>query len=147
MEERERLLDRSQPPTDESVVAFIGVDAAARWSALLDFIESAYPGVFTGEWLYGGAKHGWTLRFKKSKSFCTLIPERGRMRVVIVFGAAERDKAEGLLPDLASHVRDDYVDATTYHDGKWVVIDIDSDEVLREVERLLQVKRRPRSLR
>ena len=91
MEERERLLDKSQPPTTESVAAFIGAEAAARWSALLDFIESAYPGVFNGEWLYAGAKHGWSLRFKKSKSFCTLIPERGHARILIVFGAAERD--------------------------------------------------------
>ena len=68
MEQRERLLEKSQAPTDESVAAFIGVEAAARWSALLDFIESTYPGVFNGEWLYGGAKHGWSLRFKKSKS-------------------------------------------------------------------------------
>lgn len=147
MEERERLLDKSQPPTAESVEAFIGAEAAARWSALLDFIESTYPGVFNAEWLYGGAKHGWSLRFKKSKSFCTLIPERGRTRILIVFGAAERDKAQDLLSELTSHVRDDYVGATTYHDGKWVVIDVDSDEALRDVERLLQVKRRPRSTR
>ena len=147
MEERERLLDKTQPPTAEAVEAFIGAEATARWSSLLGFIESAYPGVFSGEWLYGGAKHGWSLRFKKSKSFCTLIPERGRMRVLIVFGAAERDKAEDLLPGLTSHVRDDYVGATTYHDGKWVVIDVDGDEALRDVEQLLQVKRRPRPSR
>jgi hypothetical protein len=83
------------------------------------------------------------LRFKKSKSFCTLIPERGRMNVVIVFGAAERDKVEGLMPSLVSHVRDDYLATTTYHDGKWVLIEVDSDDVLADVERLLEVKRRP----
>jgi hypothetical protein len=147
MEQRERLFDKSQPPTDESVSGFIGVEAAARWSALLGFIDSAYPGVFHGEWLYGGARHGWSLRFKKSKSFCTLIPERGRMRVSIVFGAAERDKVQDLLPNLVSHVRDDYEGATTYHDGKWVIIDVDRDEALEDVERLLQVKRRPRRSR
>ena len=145
MAQRERLLDRSQQPTAESVATLIGADASARWHELLDFIESTYPGVFNGEWLYGGAKHGWSLRFKKSKSFCTLIPERDRMRVVVVFGATERDKAQDLLPDLTSHVRDDYLGATTYHDGRWVSVDVDSDEVLRDIERLLEVKRRPRS--
>lgn len=105
MEQRGRLLDKSQPPTDESVSAFIGAEAAARWSALLGFIESTYPGNFEGQWLYGGAKHGWSLRFKKSKSFCTLIPERGRMRVLVVFGATERDKAQDVLPDLTGSWR------------------------------------------
>jgi hypothetical protein len=143
MSERERLVDRSTEPTPKVVSSLIGRENARRWVRLLNFIDAKYPGVFRGEWLYGGTKHGWSLRFKKSKSFCTLIPERGRMNVVIVFGAAERDKAEGLMPSLVSHVRDDYLAATTYHDGKWVLIEVDSDDVLADVERLLEVKRRP----
>jgi hypothetical protein len=145
LEQHERLFDKSQEPTEESVAAFIGAEASVRWAELLDFIASTYPGVFNSEWLYGGAKHGWSLRFKKSRSFCTLIPERGRMRVLVVFGAAERDKMQDLLPGLSSQVRDDYLGATTYHDGRWVVIDIESDEVLRDLERLLRMKRRPPS--
>ena len=144
MSERERLVDGSQAPTDSTVADFIGPDNARRWTALLAFIDANYPGVFVGEWLFGGKQHGWSLRFKKSRSFCTLVPERDRMKVLIVFGAAEREKAEAVLPALASHARDDYRQATTYHDGKWVLIDVDSDEVLDDVERLLEVKRRPR---
>lgn len=147
MVQRERLLDRSQRPTTESVSSFIGAEAAVRWSRLLDFIESNYPGVFDGDWLYGGAKHGWSLRFKKSKSFCTLIPERDRLCVLIVFGAREREKVHELLPDLTSQARQDYLGATTYHDGRWVVFDVDSDDVLRDVETMLKVKRRPLPLR
>jgi hypothetical protein len=143
MSERERLVDRSTEPTPKVVSNLVGRENARRWVRLLDFIDSTYSGVFRGEWLYGGARHGWSLRFKKSRSFCALIPERGRMNVVIVFGAAERAKAEALLPSLASHVRDDYLAATTYHDGKWVLIDVDSDAVLADVVRLLEVKRRP----
>jgi hypothetical protein len=143
MSEHERLLDRSAEPTPEVVSNFIGRENARRWARLLNFIDAKYPGVFRGEWLYGGAKHGWSLRFKKSKSFCTLVPERGRMNVVIVFGAAEREKAEALMTSLVSHVREDYLAATTYHDGKWVLIEVDSDEVLADVERLLEMKRRP----
>jgi hypothetical protein len=143
MSQRERLTDKSSEPTPQVVWAFIGRENAERWGRLLDIIDAKYPGVFRGEWLYGGAKHGWSLRFKKSRSFCTLVPERGRMNVVIVFGAAERDKADEVLPSLVSHVQDDYAAATTYHDGKWVLIDVDSEEVLTDVERLLEVKRRP----
>ncbi len=143
MSERERLVDGPEEPTPKLVSRFIGRENAKRWLGLLGFIDSAYPGVFKGEWLYGGRKHGWSLRFKKSRSFCTLIPERDRMHVVIVFGQAERDKAETVLPSLVSHARDDYLEATTYHDGKWVRIDVDSDEVLGDVRCLLEVKRRP----
>jgi len=144
MGESLRLVDASEKPTPATVRTCIGPQNATRWEALLEFIDANYPGVFTGEWLFGGAKHGWTLRFKKSRSFCTLIPERDRMKVLIVFGAAEREKAAAVLPMLVSHAHDDYVQATTYHDGKWVLVDVDSDEALADVERLLEVKRRPR---
>jgi hypothetical protein len=139
---RERLVDASQRPTTAMVAEFIGSGNAARWSELLRFIEETYPGVFEGEWLYGGAKHGWSLRFKKSKSFCTFVPERGSLKLLIVFGAAEREKAEVVVPTLASHVKADYLVATIYHDGKWVLVDVDGDDVVSDVEQLLLVKRR-----
>lgn len=143
MSGRERLTDRATEPTTPAVTDFIGGENARRWTRLLAFIDENYPGVFNGEWLFGGAKHGWSLRFKKSRSFCTLVPEKDHMNVVIVFGAAERLKAEALLPELTSHVRADYTGATTYHDGRWLLVDVDSDEALDDVERLLRVKRRP----
>jgi hypothetical protein len=110
----------------------IGRENARRWVRLLNSIDVKCPGVFRGEWLYGGAGTVGRCSFKKPNSFCTLIPERGRMNVVIVFGAAERDK---LMPSLVSHVRDDYLAANTYHDGEWVLIEVDSDDALADVER------------
>jgi hypothetical protein len=40
---------------------------------LRDWIKVAYPGVFTPDWVHGGQKHGWSLRYKKSKAFCTSL--------------------------------------------------------------------------
>lgn len=60
-----------------------------------------------------------------------------------MFGRVEREKAEAVLPALVSHARHDYYEGPTYHDGKWVLIDVDGDEVRKDVEHLLEVKRRP----
>ena len=38
-----------------------------------------------------------------------------------------------------------YDQATTYHDGKWVLMAVDSDRVMEDIRRLLAVKRRPRN--
>jgi hypothetical protein len=147
MNEPERMVDRARRPRPERVAEWIGPRSFARWSALIRFIDANYPRVFDVEWLFGGQKHGWTLRFKKSKSFCTLVPERGRFKVLLVFGVAEREKVEGVLATLASHVREDYQKATTYHDGRWVLVTVDSARALADVERLLAMKRRPRPAR
>jgi hypothetical protein len=36
------------------------------------------------------------------------------------------------------------VAAATFHDGKWLGLVVDSDEVLADVKRLLAVKRKPK---
>lgn len=102
-----------------------------------------YPDVFTPEWLYGGKKHGWSLRYKKSKSFCTLIPEKDRFLLLIVFGTDERSRVEAMRQELSERTRAAYDEAGIYHDGKWVLLSVDDEVVVSDVERPLAVKRRP----
>jgi hypothetical protein len=97
------MLEPGKAPDAGRVAEWIGAKASAHWAELSAFIESQCPGVFDRDWLFGGKKWGWSLRFKRSKSFCTLIPERGRFKALLIFGAEEREKVDGILPELASH--------------------------------------------
>ena len=137
------MLDGGKQPSTSDVSKWVGATNYKRWTHITKFIESNYPGVFTPDWLFGGNKYGWWLRYKKSKSFCTLIPEKGRVVIQIVFGSDERKKVEEILLELVSHARDDYKAATTYHDGKWLFLVVDSNKVIADVERLLAIKRKP----
>jgi hypothetical protein len=143
MDESVRMVNGARKPAPADVSGWIGKRNFARWTGLAQFINTNYPGTFTIEWLYGGQKYGWVLRFKKSKSFCSMVPERGKFKVLLVFGAAEREKAGEIVRGLGSHVREDYETATTYHDGKWVLVTVDSAEVLADIKKLLILKRRP----
>jgi len=138
------MLDSGKEPDALSVSGWIGPRSYQYWLHLRRFIETSYPGVFRAEWLYGGMKYGWALRFKKSKSFCNLIPEKNRFKILLVFGAKEQTKIEPILPQLVSHFPDDYAGATTYHDGRWVLSVVDSKKVLLDIEKLLSLKRNPR---
>jgi hypothetical protein len=145
MTEHARMLDAAKEPDAVEVAQWIGSQNSVRWTELTEFIQSRYPGVFETKWWFGGKKFGWSLRFKKSKSFCNLIPEQGQFKVLLVFGAEEREKVAAVLPELVSHVRDDYAKATTFHDGRWVSVVVDSKKVLADVERLLVLKRTPKA--
>jgi hypothetical protein len=83
------------------------------------------------------------MRFKKSRSFCTLIPERNRLLVLVVFGGAERERIESILDDLSPDVRRAYLEAPTYHDGKWLVLSAGRDQLLGDIWKLLALKQRP----
>lgn len=137
-----RMLDRDNQPDEAQVEAWLGPEAYRCWRELRDWIENTYPGVFSPDWLYGGKKHGWSLRYKKSKLFCTLVPEKGRLAVLIVFGGPEREKVEGIRGALSGPTLALYDQAATYHDGKWVLLAVESKQVLDDVRRLLAVKRR-----
>jgi len=140
----QRMLDENKVPYVRNISKWIGSSNYQRWAHLLEFIESNYPGIFAPDWLFGERKHGWGLCFKKSKSFCTLIPERNRLVIEIVPGGAEREKAQAILHELSPSVRKKYAEAATYHDGKWLAIAVDRDQILEDVKRLLAIKRKPK---
>lgn len=138
-----RMTEPGTPPTNSAVADWLGEDAYRYWELIRQLIEQSYPGVFTPEWLYGGKKHGWSLRYKKSRSFCTLVPEKNRCALVIVFGTDERAKVEAIKSGLTTKTRMEYDRTATYHDGKWLLLVIDTDSVVKDVMLLLAVKRRP----
>lgn len=141
----DRMTDKSAAPDRDAIRDWIGPDAFAHWSELQSWIEQNYPGVFSPEWLYGGQKKGWSLRYKKVRAFCTFLPEYRRLSVVMVFGGVERDKFE----DRRSHWRPQLVtlyDGTkTYPDGRFLTVPISSAEDRQELKELLTMKRPPTS--
>ena len=143
-EENPRITDPEGPPSLKQLETLLGPKAWNFWIGITDFIAHSHPGVFEPEWLYGGKKHGWSRRYKKSKSYCTLVPEKGNLLMVIVFGAKERDQVVAIMDTLSQETREAYHEATTYHDGKWLRLTVDNETVVRDIEKLLAVKRRPK---
>ncbi len=62
--------------------------------------------------------------------------------LLIVFGAAERAGADALRESLSSPIREAYDRAATYHDGKWVLFDIDGERAAADAMKLLALKRK-----
>ena len=61
----------------------------------------------------------------------------------IVFGAKERKKVESILDSLTKNTQIKYDEAKTYHDGKWLYLSVDSDDVVKDILILLTTKRKP----
>ncbi|MCM5553906.1 DUF3788 domain-containing protein [Pleomorphomonas sp. NRK KF1] len=141
----DRLTDKSAVPDEAAVREWMGEAAFGCWTALREWISASYPGVVAPDWIYGGRKHGWSLRYKKSKAFCTLLPEYRAFSVVIVLGGVERDKVEARRDELGPRLMALYDAAETFHDGKWLRIAIASDTDLGDAKALLVLKRPPRA--
>ena len=141
-----RITDKSAAPDDRAVRQWIGPEAFVHWTALRNWIDETYPGVFEPDWLYGGKNRGWSLRYKKIKAFCTLVPEYGRFSAIVVMGRAEREKFEERRYAWRPPLVKLYDEAKAYLDGKWLTVAVASKDDLDEVMELLAMKRPPSSL-
>lgn len=140
-----RITDQAAAPDDRAVRQWIGPEAFVHWNALRNWIDESYPGIFEPDWLYGGKSRGWSLRYRKTKALCTLVPEYGRLSALVVLGRAEREKFEQRRYAWRPPLVQLYDEAKTYIDGQWLTVAIASTDDLHEVMELLAMKRPPLS--
>ncbi|QYD67150.1 DUF3788 domain-containing protein [Paraburkholderia edwinii] len=141
----DRITDKSAPPDERAVRNWIGPDAYEHWAGLQSWIAASYPGVFAPDWLYGGKNRGWSLRYRKIRALCTLLPAYRLLSVMVVLGQAEREKFEGRRYSWSPQLVKLYDDARAYPDGKWLTIAVSSADVKDEVIELMAMKRPPLS--
>lgn len=142
----ERLAGKSDLPDESTVRDWMGPETFEHWSELRGWIEICYPGVFTPDWIYGGKKRGWALRYKKIKAFCTLMPAYKQLSVQVVLGRAERERFEQLRYFWSPQLVKLYDEARPYPDGKWLTVTISSEADRQELTELVSMKRPPLAL-
>jgi hypothetical protein len=140
----DRITGKAAAPNDRAIREWIEPDAFKRWTRLRNWIDKFYPGTFAPDWLYGGKKRGWSLRYRKTKAFVTLVPEYKRFSAVVVLGGAERAAFEERRPFWRPQLVTLYDDAKTYIDGKWLTLAIGSADDLHDLTALLIMQRPPR---
>lgn len=84
------------------------------------------------------------LKFKQGqKTILTIYIHEDRFTFLIIFGKKERDIFESQKDIFSSFIRDSYNHSKTYHDGKWMFIDVTTKEQLDEIKKLIQIKKKP----
>ena len=129
-------------PTNEEMIILIGKPLFDVWTKLTDLIESKYD--MERLWNNGGKK--WTYEYKYrrgGKSLCALYAKENVFGFMIIFGKAEREKVEAIRSDLSPETQRIYDEATTYHDGKWVMFELTDTSLFSDMEKLLMIKRKP----
>ena len=68
------------------------------------------------------------LKFRRSgKTLVTFYIKDGMFTVLIIFGKEERIKFENEYNNFSKYISDYYKKSKTFHDGKWMFIDIMDD--------------------
>jgi hypothetical protein len=137
------MLDKETQPTQKSIAAYLGKEAAKAWGDITAFLAENYD--FTPETSFGGKKYGWAIRYRRGgKSLCTLYPEKGAFTVLIVLGAKETGLALAALSEFSPGVAKTISGAHQYHDGLWLWLRVLKKDETADIKHLLQIKKKPR---
>ncbi len=141
----QRMTEGARTPTEKEITEFIGEPAKGAWVELRRFLAENYD--IIPEMIFGGAKHGWDVRYRKSgKTLVALTPEKGAVRVLIVLGREESEKALSMRKELSSKMYKLIEDTKQLHDGRWLWIRLFSAKDAEDVKKLLPIKRKPKRL-
>ncbi len=84
------------------------------------------------------------LKFRKSgKTLVTIAVKDGAFNVLVIFGKAEREVFDTVRTQFSDYICSYYDNSRTYHDGKWMFIDIADETYVDDLIRLLAIKKKP----
>jgi hypothetical protein len=133
------FLDKDHQPTLPEVFEALGTKQPL-WEKLTLFISSNYP--ISGEWNFGGKKYGWHVWYRKSgKTLISLFPQQGGFIAQIVLGKDQVEQALDLK--LGKNVGTVLKETPHLHDGCWLFIQVKTEKDIKDIQQLLQVKRKP----
>ncbi len=134
------FLDKEYQPTETAVFVALG-SKQPLWKELTQFIADNYP--ILGEWNFGGKNYGWNLWYRKSgKTLVTLYPQEGCFVAQIVLGKDQVEQA--LTLKLGKNVGTVLTETPQLHDGRWLFIKVKTPKDVKDIQQLLQIKRRPK---
>ena len=126
----------------EELERLAGTEKAGIFYDFVDIINSLYDMEQT--WNNGGKKWTYEYKFRKSgKTLCAFYFKENTLGLMIIFGKDERAKVEEIRNSLSPDVLKAYDNAQTFHDGKWVMLNLTDYSIAEDLKKLLIIKRKP----
>lgn len=126
----------------DMIASLLGNKVFAVYCELEAYIQETYD---TQILVYSGKKnYQYEIKFRKaSKTLCACYLQEHKFGFMVILGAKERDAFEKEVSSFTEDIVTLYTQTKTYHDGKWLWIEILDDHFLADCKRLLTIKRRP----
>lgn len=129
-------------PNAEEMTALVGQPLYDVWNALCALIDERYD--MECLWNKGGKAWIYEYKYRRGgKTLCALYARENCVGFLIILGKEERSKFEAERMSYAKEVQQVYDEATTYHDGKWLMFAPTDTSLFDDLVKLLGIKRKP----
>ena len=139
------LFPADREPTMDDVAAHI---ANPLWGAFTAFVDETYGAQPRIEYSRCGGAPGWNVKYKaRSRALCTVYPHDGFFICMVSVGSKEKDEAEALLATADPYVRALYERSADSSMGRWLMMEVTSEDILRDAEALMLLRAAPKGAR
>lgn len=135
------ILNSSVKPSFGDITNYVEGNARKRWKELIAFIENNFKSAPTIAYSKCSAKPGWNVKYKKcGRALCTLYPDKDIFTALVVLSSLDMEWLKGMRDNYTSYTLNLYDNCRLFNGTKWLMIDVTSDEILDDIEKLLQLK-------
>ncbi|MBQ4574628.1 MAG: DUF3788 family protein [Clostridia bacterium] len=121
----------------EEISAMLTPESTDAWVKLVGHIRVYYK----MDELWDGKDE---LKFRwAGKTFVTLYLREGYFTVLLIYGKTERASFEAEADTYPTILQELYENSHTYHDGKWMSLDVRDSSVVPDLIRMLTIKKKP----
>ena len=143
MNDIDKLLEsKNNVNTADFFPELLGADCYKMYERVNKFIMDNYN--VNQMWSKGGKYGDICLRYSRSgKTLCTLYFRQKQLGIWIILGKEERSRFEEMRNQFSHELQEIYDRTEVYHDGKWLMFDVEDDNLYNEIVLLLKVKKSP----
>jgi len=136
--------DKSIQPNDSEVAEMISVHFPL-WEQLIQSVRRKYTVNEDFKFLYGKS-YGWARRFKvKGQLLVSLFPTQGGFTAQVNLGTDEVEKALGMK--MSGNIVQAIERATPFAEGRWLFIQVENQDDLQDVLRLVELRAQAKHLK
>lgn len=96
-------------------------------------------------WFTGGKNWKYECKIKsKSKTLCSFLFKEDVLGFMIIFGKDERKRFEEIRPSISNQIVKIFDETPNYHDGKWILIELNDLSMIDDLLQLLYLKKKPK---
>lgn len=115
------------------------------WEKLCAHIETTYALQPQLQYSKCSMASGWNVKYRKAgRALCTLYPEQNKFTCLVSVGAKEAPEAELLLGSFDPYLQALYNGAKPFNGGRWLMIEVTSEEILENELELLRIRISPK---
>ncbi len=125
---------------EQTAQKVLGTQKYCLWEKVSALVEGLYDmEILLG---LGGKKWDVEKKYRRGgKTLCCLYARAHTLGFMVILGKEEQ--AKFAAENWSTPVQRVFDEAKAYHDGKWLMLELEDESLFADIERLLRIKRKP----